>query len=209
MSSTSPAQTQPIYDVILLGSGICGLSAAEYLSRHSIPTLLIEQFPFFHSQGSSHGDSRIFRLAYPEGFYVDLTKASSIEWENLEKRASLPSGSLLQRSGCLQFGGVTSPQWQSVKKVVKDCGVPHEILTPEEANKRFQQFRFPAKDSLEGEEIEIVFEPSSGTLMIEQFPFFPSQGSSVEHTLREGWTFFKSSLLRKPNVSIQFFCFIH
>lgn len=43
------------------------------------------QFPLPHSRGSSHGQSRITRYAYPEDFYVKMMVDAYCMWSTLEQ----------------------------------------------------------------------------------------------------------------------------
>jgi len=43
------------------------------------------QFPLPHSRGSSHGHSRITRMAYPQPFYSNMMVESFKIWEQLER----------------------------------------------------------------------------------------------------------------------------
>ena len=86
---------QHIYDVIVVGvGGLYGSSAfyhsakiASQISSESEPlfkpprVLGIEQFKINHSLGSSHGDSRITRVATGEGAeYVQIAQRSHELW---------------------------------------------------------------------------------------------------------------------------------
>lgn len=50
-------------------------------------TLLIEQFSPVHTQGSSHGDGRIIRVAYADDTYNDIVVRAYTLWHDLEKRS--------------------------------------------------------------------------------------------------------------------------
>ena len=54
------------YDVIVLGTGAFGSSAAYHLSRQGARVLALDMHPPAHPWGSSHGHTRIIRLAYFE-----------------------------------------------------------------------------------------------------------------------------------------------
>jgi len=54
------------YDVIVLGLGAMGSSAALHLAERGSRVLGIEQFTAAHELGSSHGGSRMIRQAYFE-----------------------------------------------------------------------------------------------------------------------------------------------
>jgi glycine/D-amino acid oxidase-like deaminating enzyme len=56
------------YDVIVVGLGAFGSAAAYHLARAGARVLGLERFAApGHDRGSSHGHSRITRLAYREG----------------------------------------------------------------------------------------------------------------------------------------------
>jgi len=47
------------------------------------------QFDVAHSRGSSHGQSRITRSAYPQPFYSNMMIESHRIWQQLEREAGL------------------------------------------------------------------------------------------------------------------------
>ena len=53
-----------LYDAIVLGVGGMGSAAVYHLARRGARVIGIEQFDIPHDRGSSHGISRIIRLAY-------------------------------------------------------------------------------------------------------------------------------------------------
>ena len=68
-STAAAAHQQPNgnpYDVIVLGTGAFGSSAAYHLSRQGARVLALDMHPPAHPWGSSHGHTRIIRLAYFE-----------------------------------------------------------------------------------------------------------------------------------------------
>ena len=54
------------YDVIIVGNGAFGSSAAYHLSLQGARVLSLDMHPVGHEWGSSHGHTRIIRLAYFE-----------------------------------------------------------------------------------------------------------------------------------------------
>ena len=58
----------------IVGAGIMGLATARALARRGWDVTIYEQFEVGHNRGSSHGRSRIFRLAYPDPEWVRLAK---------------------------------------------------------------------------------------------------------------------------------------
>jgi sarcosine oxidase len=69
------------YDVIVIGVGGWGSAALRQLARRGIKVCGIEQFQIGHDRGSSHGESRIIRMAYfahPD--YVPLLRRAYALW---------------------------------------------------------------------------------------------------------------------------------
>jgi sarcosine oxidase len=75
------------YDAIVIGAGSTGSAAAYYLARDGCRTLLLEQFEIGHARGSSHGESRVFRLAYDRLDYARLAVQCRPLWHALEVEA--------------------------------------------------------------------------------------------------------------------------
>jgi glycine/D-amino acid oxidase-like deaminating enzyme len=55
-----------MYDVIVVGMGVYGLSIGYYLAKENknLKILLLDQFEIGHIHGSSHSSSRITRSTY-------------------------------------------------------------------------------------------------------------------------------------------------
>ena len=93
------------FDVIVVGLGAMGSAALYQLSRRGRRVLGLEAFAAGHRQGSSHGESRVIRLAYYEHpNYVPLLRRAYERWADLE----CESGERLLRSG-RGLDGVPSP----------------------------------------------------------------------------------------------------
>ena len=54
------------YDIIVIGLGAMGSAALYQLARRGVPALGIDQFAPPHQMGSTHGETRITRLAVGE-----------------------------------------------------------------------------------------------------------------------------------------------
>jgi monomeric sarcosine oxidase len=128
------------YSTIVIGGGIVGASTAEALLRKGEKVLLIEQFVPGHTRGSSHGDGRIIRFAYPEPIYVQMAQLAYPAWEHLAQRTGkrfiLPSGGW-------DCGPADSPQLAELEQNFQRFNIPYERLTATESNKRFPQFYLP------------------------------------------------------------------
>src|SRR5512132_3005755 len=77
-----------------------GSATAYALARDGHDVVLYEQFEVGHTRGSSHGRSRIVRLAYPEVELVELAKESLAGWRELEDEAGVE---LLELNGLLEL----------------------------------------------------------------------------------------------------------
>ena len=65
------------FDVVVAGAGGMGTAAAAHLARRGASVLALDRFPVGHARGSSHGQTRLIRLAYFEHpDYVPLLRRS-------------------------------------------------------------------------------------------------------------------------------------
>lgn len=105
-----------------------GSATAWALAKRGADVDLYEQFALDHTRGSSHGDARIFRLAYPEAEYVGLARESLPLWRGLEQEAGRQ---LLRQTGSLDIGAdLPHPSAMDVH------GIEYEVLGEEELRAR-------------------------------------------------------------------------
>ena len=78
----------PIHaDILVVGTGGVGSAALSHLAGRGVRVLGIDRFPGGHDRGSSHGHSRIIRLAYFEhSDYVPLLHRAYDLWADLERK---------------------------------------------------------------------------------------------------------------------------
>ena len=89
-------------EVVIVGLGIMGTAAAAALARRGHRVLGLEQYPPFHTRGSSHGKTRIIREAYFESpEYVPLVQRAYVLWEELAERTGR---TLLRVTGGISLG---------------------------------------------------------------------------------------------------------
>ncbi|OEL27058.1 putative sarcosine oxidase [Dichanthelium oligosanthes] len=72
------------FDVIVVGAGIMGSCAAHAAASRGARVLLLERFDLLHHRGSSHGESRIIRDAYPEARYLLMVRLARRLWAEAE-----------------------------------------------------------------------------------------------------------------------------
>ena len=76
------------YDAIVVGVGGMGSAALYHLARRGRRVLGLERFDVPNDMGSSHGVTRIIRLAYYEhSSYVPLLERAYELWRELERAA--------------------------------------------------------------------------------------------------------------------------
>ena len=117
--------------VAVVGAGIMGSATAYALARDGHDVVLYEQFEVGHTRGSSHGRSRIVRLACPEIEFVELAVESFAGWRELEREAGLE---LLELNGLLEL---VEEEAQGSSAALDAAGAEYELLTPEAARTRW------------------------------------------------------------------------
>ena len=117
--------------VAIVGGGIMGSAAAYALARDGRDVTLYEQFELGHARGSSHGRSRIVRLAYPEIEFVELAKESFAGWRELERETGVE---LLELNGLLEL---VDDLAQGSSGALDAAGAEYELLPAEAARARW------------------------------------------------------------------------
>jgi sarcosine oxidase len=131
------------YDVIVVGVGGMGSATAYHLARRGHKVLGLERFDIPHEMGSSHGITRIIRLAYYEDpSYVPLLRRAYELWHELEQTAN---EKLLHKTGSVDAGPEDSAVFQGSLNSCHIHDIPHEVLTSSELSRRFPGYQLPAK----------------------------------------------------------------
>ena len=148
------------FDVIVVGLGGMGSAAAAHASSRGQRVLGIEQFQPAHDQGSSHGRSRVIRLAYFEDpAYVPLLRRAYELWRILERQTSR---TLLQITGGLMIGAPDSRVVSGSLRSAREHHLDHELLDAAEIHRRFPPFTPPRSSvALHEKEAGIVFPEES------------------------------------------------
>src|SRR4051812_12968245 len=147
------------YDVIVIGVGGMGSAAVYHLARRGLSVLGIERFDVPHELGSSHGHSRIIRLAYAEHpDYVPLLRRAYTLWRELQ---SSIGERLLIVTGGIDVG---AEQSATVQGSLSSCAIHdlrHECLDAEALKRRFPGYR-------PGPQMVAVYQPDAGFLLPER-----------------------------------------
>ena len=117
--------------VAVIGAGVMGLATGWALKRRRVDATVYEQFEVGNPRGSSHGRSRIFRLAYAEDHYVRLAQEAMALWRELEAESG---ETLLELYGLVE---IVQTLEESTAHTLERCGVAWERLDAEEAERRF------------------------------------------------------------------------
>jgi len=148
------------FDVIVLGLGAAGSATLYQLAKRGAKVLGIDRYAPPHAQGSTHGDTRVTRLAIGEGVhYTPLAKRSHQIWRELE--AATGQELLTECGGLILSSGPDEKMFHGASffpttvAAARRHGIPHELLAAADIRRRFPPFAID--DSTRG-----YFEPSAG-----------------------------------------------
>ncbi|MWV40500.1 N-methyl-L-tryptophan oxidase [Natrialba sp. INN-245] len=147
------------YDVIVLGVGGMGSATVAHLADRGVDVLGLERYDIPHSYGSSHGLSRLFRLAYFEhSAYVPLLQRAEELWQDLEADHD---SQLLYRTGSIDAGPEGDALVEGSKRSCEEHDLEYDLLSSSELTDRFPGYRLP-------EGYEAVYQPQGGFLRPEE-----------------------------------------
>jgi sarcosine oxidase len=154
------------YDVAVIGLGAMGAATLYHLARQGAEAIGLDRFSPPHVHGSSHGETRITRVAAGEGSaYVPLARRSHEIWRELEV---VTGKRLLVTCGCLIIGRRHArhhhkPNFlKATFELAQEFGIAHEQLDASAIAERFPQF-----DGVHEDEVG-YFEPGAGSLRPEE-----------------------------------------
>ena len=147
------------FDVAVVGCGAMGSSVSYNLASRGSRVLTLERFHLNHDFGSSHGGTRIIRLAYAEDpRYVPLLRRAFVSWKELERASGR---NLMRLTGGLMIGRSDGELVSGVMRSAKEHGLPHRVMTAAEVNREYPAFRV-------GEDQTAVYEQNAGILYPEE-----------------------------------------
>jgi sarcosine oxidase len=144
------------YDVVVVGVGGMGSAALYHLARRGKRVLGLERFDVPHELGSSHGVTRIIRLAYFEHpAYVPLMRRAYELWRVLEQEAG---EQLLHVTGIVEAG---ERIYEGTLLACAEHDLPHEAIDGREVERRFPAYRLPP-------DLPAVHQPDGGFVLPER-----------------------------------------
>lgn len=152
-----------VFDIAVIGLGALGASTLWQLSKSGKNILGIDQFAPPHTMGSSHGETRITRLAVGEGMdFVPVVMRSHEIWKEIEtltgKEIMTTTGGLLFDSGGKSWSKHGSEGFfKRTVNFAKEAGIDHEVFDATELKKRFSEFNLEESGT-------VYYEPSAGFL---------------------------------------------
>lgn len=108
--------------VAVVGAGVMGCATAWALRERGAEVTVHEQFGLDHDRGSSHGRTRIFRVAYPEVEWVRLAQEAYAGWRDLDP-------DVLGLYGLIELVAESA---LTSARALDECGVPYRLLDGDE-----------------------------------------------------------------------------
>ena len=147
------------FDAIVLGLGGMGSATLFHLARRGLRVLGLERFDLVHEYGSSHGLTRIIRLAYWEHpSYVALLRRAYELWRELE---SLAGERLLHITGSVDAGPEGGAIFEGALRSSRLHGLAHDVMDGAELQRRFPGYRLP-------KQLRCLYQPEGGFLLPER-----------------------------------------
>ena len=127
------------FDAIVIGLGGMGSATVYQLASHGIKVLGLEKFSLNHTNGSSHGKTRIIRTSYFHNpFYVPLVKRAFELWSNAQAESGRD---LIRMTGALLYGLPDSTLITGGVTCSKKYNLAYKILDSHTAATRFPAFK--------------------------------------------------------------------
>jgi sarcosine oxidase len=144
---------QDTYDAIVLGLGAMGAAATYQLAKRGAKVLGIDQYAPPHEFGSTHGDTRITRIACGEGpEYSAFARRSHEIWRELEAATGMD---LLTQNGFLAISGAgqrsanhgVAKFLEATVDAAKAAGIDYRILDTAALRQRYPALRLTDGDT--------------------------------------------------------------
>jgi sarcosine oxidase len=147
------------YHAIVIGVGGMGSATCYELAKRGRRVLGLEKYDIPHEMGSSHGHTRIIRLAYYEDpSYVMLLHRAYHLWREIQEKAN---EQLLYITGSIDAGPADSWVFKGSWQSCVEHNLPHEVLTGKELAERFPGYQL-SHDTM------ALYQPEGGFLTPER-----------------------------------------
>jgi sarcosine oxidase len=144
--------------IVVIGLGATGSAALCQLARRGVSAVGVEQFEIGHDRGSSHGATRMIRLAHFERpSYVTLMRRAYALWHELE---DIVRQKLLHITGIAEIGAPTGDVVRGTRTGA-NADVPCEVLDAASLMRRYPAFKIP-------QSFVAVFQPDGGFIEAER-----------------------------------------
>ena len=168
-------------DVVVVGLGAFGSAALWRLAARGVKVVGIERQAIGHPFGSSHGTTRLFRVACMEHPGLTPIASKSLElWTELGERTG---ETYVRQTGSLNVGGPESRPVAGARRAAAEAGAPTTDLTHDEVVARFPQYKLDAGDVA-------VWDPGAGICYAE-----PTVRAQVAEAERLGATVFPHTMV--------------
>lgn len=168
-------------DVVVVGLGAFGSAALWRLAARGVKVVGIERQAIGHSFGSSHGATRLFRVACMEHPGLTPIARKSLElWTELGERTG---ETYVRQTGSLNVGGPGSHPVQGARRAAAEAGAPTTDLTHDELRERFPPYNLAPEDVA-------VWDPGAGICYAE-----PTVRAHVAEAERLGATVYPHTMV--------------
>lgn len=144
-------------DVLVVGGGAIGSATAWQLASRGADVVLLDRWAPGHHHGSSHGATRIFRLAYASERYAAMATEALRMWRELEEETGVV---LLETTGGIDIGAEDAVA--GIEATFDDLGIRHERVAAVEAADRWPGIAVDGRDEI------ILHSPDAGRLWAER-----------------------------------------
>jgi sarcosine oxidase len=174
-------------DVVVVGLGAFGSAALWRLAQRGVKVVGIERQAIGHPFGSSHGSTRLFRVACMEHPGLTPIAQRSLElWTELTQR----TGEIyVRQTGSLNVGAPEGRPVSGARRAAAEAGARTTDLSHDELTSRFPQYNVAADDVA-------VWDPGAGICYAE-----PAVRAHVAEAQRLGATVFPHTMVTTIDLS--------
>ncbi|MEO0973543.1 MAG: N-methyl-L-tryptophan oxidase [Pseudomonadota bacterium] len=129
------------YDIAVVGSGVIGAAVAWQCALRGLRTVLVDRYCAPHDHGSSHGQTRLLRVAYAEGEkYVPLARRAVELWHEIGHTVGEP---VFHQTGVVYVGQEYSDLIQGARRSAAAHDVALHDIDPQDRARRIPELRTP------------------------------------------------------------------